>query len=544
MSLPLLLLCGTSNGWEHAGGGQELSLSPTATHKDDFNDWWASDVGSLPADAFELNFVFHNADGRFDNNGNQDYVCAVGGAATTPQAWADDASARKAAAEAQRQSEEAAEAARLAAEAERRQADADASAAAEIVRGLRDGRAALEAGCVSRVPAPSSPGGDDGALLVGTKPPALIPGEVAVIVYNAELGPLRGCSKVRMQWAHNQWRSPTWVHMERQQTFAGSDVWHATIDVPMDAVCINAVFADENERYDNYGGQNFNLLVPLPSLEGEGEGEGEGGQGGRGEGYWEALGARVESQVRRRRLEKEAAAAALAEARDARKQRVRDYAREVARRKLLHMLVTDPPQVTAGAEVSLYYNIENTPLKGKSNESIVLKYGFNRWSLGGGKEYGKGEGKGEGEGGPAPIAMRPASAPAGADAGSWVTASLDVPTGAHMLDFVFSSGDTYDNNGGLDYHLEVAGGPPSPPLYVCHIAVEMAPIAKVGGLGDVVTALSRAVQEAGHHTEIILPRYDFLLASPLLEATTFEAEFDWGGCKNFVTTCIVEGELG
>ena len=34
----------------------------------------------------------------------------------------------------------------------------------------------------------------------------------------------------------------------------------------------------------------------------------------------------------------------------------------------------------------------------------------------------------------------------------------------------------------------------------------MAPICKVGGLGDVVTALGRAVQEQGHFVEVILPR--------------------------------------
>lgn len=51
-----------------------------------------------------------------------------------------------------------------------------------------------------------------------------------------------------------------------------------------------------------------------------------------------------------------------------------------------------------------------------------------------------------------------------------------------------------------------AAGSISQRLHVCHIAVEMAPIAKVGGLGDVVTALARAVQEEGHLVEVILPR--------------------------------------
>lgn len=45
-----------------------------------------------------------------------------------------------------------------------------------------------------------------------------------------------------------------------------------------------------------------------------------------------------------------------------------------------------------------------------------------------------------------------------------------------------------------------------PGLHVVHVAVEMAPICKVGGLGDVVTALGRAIQEHGHMVEVILPR--------------------------------------
>jgi starch synthase len=45
-----------------------------------------------------------------------------------------------------------------------------------------------------------------------------------------------------------------------------------------------------------------------------------------------------------------------------------------------------------------------------------------------------------------------------------------------------------------------------PPLHVVHVAVEMAPICKVGGLGDVVTALGRAIKEEGHLVEVILPR--------------------------------------
>ena len=38
----------------------------------------------------------------------------------------------------------------------------------------------------------------------------------------------------------------------------------------------------------------------------------------------------------------------------------------------------------------------------------------------------------------------------------------------------------------------------------------MAPIAKVGGLADVVTSLGRAVQDEGHEVTVVLPKYDCL----------------------------------
>lgn len=41
-------------------------------------------------------------------------------------------------------------------------------------------------------------------------------------------------------------------------------------------------------------------------------------------------------------------------------------------------------------------------------------------------------------------------------------------------------------------------------------AAEMAPVAKVGGLGDVVTGLSKAVMDRGHNVEVILPFYESL----------------------------------
>eukprot|EP01024_Parvocaulis_polyphysoides_P010314 TRINITY_DN13462_c0_g1_i4.p1 TRINITY_DN13462_c0_g1~~TRINITY_DN13462_c0_g1_i4.p1 ORF type:complete len:655 (-),score=114.00 TRINITY_DN13462_c0_g1_i4:290-2254(-) len=62
-------------------------------------------------------------------------------------------------------------------------------------------------------------------------------------------------------------------------------------------------------------------------------------------------------------------------------------------------------------------------------------------------------------------------------------------------------------------------------LYVVHMTAEMAPIAKVGGLGDVVTGLARACGERGHHVEVILPYYE-CLPDDKIEDLRLDATFD------------------
>eukprot|EP00798_Chlamydomonas_sp_ICE-L_P018937 gene18937-25504_t len=52
-------------------------------------------------------------------------------------------------------------------------------------------------------------------------------------------------------------------------------------------------------------------------------------------------------------------------------------------------------------------------------------------------------------------------------------------------------------------------------LSVVHVAVEMAPIAKVGGMGDVVTALGRAVMEDVHHGRSSSPQVDSITDKPV-----------------------------
>ncbi len=50
--------------------------------------------------------------------------------------------------------------------------------------------------------------------------------------------------------------------------------------------------------------------------------------------------------------------------------------------------------------------------------------------------------------------------------------------------------------------------PGIPPMYIVQISPELAPVAKVGGLGDVAFGLSRELEWRGNTVETILPKYD------------------------------------
>ncbi|EFN53763.1 hypothetical protein CHLNCDRAFT_25546 [Chlorella variabilis] len=104
-------------------------------------------------------------------------------------------------------------------------------------------------------------------------------------------------------------------------------------------------------------------------------------------------------------------------------------------------------------------------------------------------------------------------------------------------------------------------GPPTPAggatrdprsFHVVHITAEMAPHAKVGGLGDVVTGLARACLGRGHNVEIMLPYYECLPQDAIEDlrlerefdcpkGTTFDGQFTLGSLRTQVYTGKIEG---
>lgn len=56
-------------------------------------------------------------------------------------------------------------------------------------------------------------------------------------------------------------------------------------------------------------------------------------------------------------------------------------------------------------------------------------------------------------------------------------------------------------------------------MHIVHIASELAPVAKVGGLADVLLGLSRELSWKGHDVDIVIPRYDCMTSSDIRDLT-------------------------
>jgi len=553
------------NGWSLplvAAGPAHFPLPAAPAPAPDGSGNWHVAALDLPPEAFELDFVVEAARGgagdaeaaavAVDNASGGDFVVPLA-SEMTPSLWGELALER-AASEAEARREAAREAEREAAVEAERQARRD-----DAARGRERASAAVAAAREAR-----QLGVDSAMPLWTTSPKPLVAGGGGVLYFNAaESEAFKGRSGGKglkrapvLHLGSNRWELPRDVEFVRcdgppevvaaskasaaassassssssssssPSAAAPGDWWRAPLapraaDGALSFV-VRASFGGDNgsgeeEVVDNNGGRDFFVSVQPPAAFLRAD-----GLAADDEAWAASLAPELELEQRRQR---EAAAARAAAAAAARAQARADAAAKAAavrRRQQRHVLYTDPEPLRAGSKAVLKYNPGDTPLSGA--ERVFARVGFNRWS------HPRGSG--------AAVEMeRP-----GAGSGGHFSLEVEVPRSAFSLQAVFSDGPgeggahaRYDNRGGADYQLPVEGSPLAEPgLHVVHVAVEMAPIAKVGGLGDVVTALGRAVQEAGHLVEVIVPRFGFFSQSPLLGAMALDCEFDYGGTHVWV----------
>lgn len=67
------------NEWEL--NKSDIDLRPTIIPHDDGSDWWSIPL-DIPQQCFEMNFVFTDCEGAYDNNFGQDFHCLVNGGIT------------------------------------------------------------------------------------------------------------------------------------------------------------------------------------------------------------------------------------------------------------------------------------------------------------------------------------------------------------------------------------------------------------------------------------------------------------------------------
>ncbi len=89
-------------------------------------------------------------------------------------------------------------------------------------------------------------------------------------------------------------------------------------------------------------------------------------------------------------------------------------------------------------------------------------------------------------------------------------------------------------------------------MQIVHIAPELAPVAKVGGLADVVLGLARELTAQGHKVEVILPKYDCLLQREITDlkicSESIKTQYDgetytiraWSGTVQGVSVIFLE----
>ncbi|CAI8590692.1 unnamed protein product [Vicia faba] len=492
-----ILIFGAFNDWKWKSFTIRLN-------KADLNDnWWSCQL-YVPLEAYKLDFVFFNGESVYDNNDQKDFCIPVDGGMDV-LAFEEFLLEEKRK-ELEKLAKEQAERERIAEEQRRIEADIAEKEEDRLQARLEVGR---RQETVLRLMENAVKSNDN---IWYIEPSEFKGKDLVRLYYNGSSGPLQHAKEIWIHGGHNNWKDGLSI-VERlvKSVLKGANWWYADVVVPDQALVLDWVFADGPPQnavvYDNNHKLDFHAIVPMATPDAQ---------------YWVE-----EEQLIYQKLQEE---------RKLRKEAIRAKAEKTAlmkvetkektlKRFLLsqkHIVFTEPLDVQAGSTVTVFYNPSNTNLNGKPE--VWFRGSFNRWSH---------------RNGPLPPQrMLPA------ENGTHVKASVKVPLDAYMMDFVFSeseNGGIFDNKFGMDYHIPVFGGIlKEPPLHIIHIAVEMAPIAKVGGLGDVVTSLSRAIQDLNHNVDIILPKYDCMNLSNVKDFQ-FHKTYLWGRTEIKVWHGKVEG---
>ena len=213
----------------------------------------------VPEDAYELNFIFSDKEGMYDNNETNNYCLPVVGD-MTKQKWIDTAPERAEAEYLRRKEEERIAAEVAAKEAEMRALEGDEHKAHAIVGDIKVQYDSLTAGAGTSVD-------EDGGRQVLTVEQKTVRGAVQLkILYNRSATNLEDVdfseTMPMVRVGHNGWRNPVDFSLKpaKLKKSAGTEWWEATIPVPLDAVVLDMVFFC-NDTFDNNNGNDYCIVI-------------------------------------------------------------------------------------------------------------------------------------------------------------------------------------------------------------------------------------------------------------------------------------------
>ncbi|XP_010909122.2 starch synthase 3, chloroplastic/amyloplastic [Elaeis guineensis] len=493
---PDVLIKGAFNGWRWKFFTEKM-------HKTELQgDWWSCQL-SVPKEAYKIDFVFFNGGNIYENNDSKDFSLPVEG--EMDELAFEDILLKEKQWELEKRAAEEAERERKAEEQCQREAE---KAASEADRAQAKVEVEKKREALHRVMKLAKSVDDVWYI----EPNVFKGGDMVRLYYNRSSRPLAHATEIWIHGGHNNWiHGLSIVERLLRSEEKDGDWWYAEVVVPDHALVLDWVFANgppqKANMYDNNNSRDFHATVPNCIL---------------GDLFWIEEEHRIYRKLQEERKLKEEAVRKKAEKTARLKAETKERTMKMFLLSQKHIVYTEPLDIRAGSMVTVFYNPSNTVLSGKPE--VWFRCSFNRWTH---------------HRGPLPPQKM-----VHADNASHLKVTVKVPFDAYMMDFVFSEredGGIYDNKNGMDYHIPVSGGIlKEPPMHIVHIAVEMAPIAKVGGLGDVVTSLSRAVQDLGHNVDIILPKYDCMNLSNVNDFH-FRRSFGWGGTEIKVWFGKVEG---
>ncbi|KAL5730730.1 starch synthase [Ranunculus cassubicifolius] len=493
-----VLIMGAFNDWKWKPF--TIKLNKTELN----GDWWSCRV-YVPKGAYKIDFVFFNGANVYENNERNDFFLLVEG--KMDELSFEEFLLEEKRRELEKLAAEQAEKERLAEEQRRIEAEKAAVESDKLQAKLEAEKTRETVHQVLKKAVKSL------ANVWHIEPSEFKAGDIVRVYYNRISGSLSDSKELWIHGGHNNWKDGVSFsgRLVRTMSKNDGDWWYAHVIVPHRAFILDWVFANGSPEsatlYENNKLQDFHAIVPNTLPE---------------ELFWVEEERQIFEKLQEDRRLKEEAARAKAE----RIAQIKAESKERTMKKFLlskkHIVYTEPLDIQAGSTATIIYSSANTVLNGKPE--VWFTCSFNRWT--------------HRRGPLPPQKMLPA------DNGSHLKATVKVPLDAYMMDFVFSEkedGGIYDNNNGMDYHVPVFGGvAKEPPMHIVHVSVEMAPIAKVGGLGDVVTSLSRAVQDWGHTVDVILPKYDCLNLNNVKDLH-FHRSYFWSGTEIKVWRGKVEG---